>query len=155
LRGLILNASAGDTITLPAGCTITLTAAGGPIVLSKTVTLVGAGASRTVLDGGGVTGVVAVNAPGVSISDLTGRNGSTSGSGGGISVSDAGSLTLARVHITGNRAVRAGGGLSNSGSTVLIDSTISGNTSMFLGGGIVHIGGSMSVLNTTISGTPG
>jgi len=41
LRGLITGANAGDTIILPAGCTITLTAAAGPIQITKTLTLVG------------------------------------------------------------------------------------------------------------------
>src|SRR5262245_10723236 len=61
LRGLIINTGAGDTVTLPLGCIITLTGAGGPITLTKTLPLIGAGAGQTVLDGGNVTGVLFVN----------------------------------------------------------------------------------------------
>jgi hypothetical protein len=46
----------------PAGCTITLTAAAGPIQITKTLTLVGAGATQTVLDGGNVTRVLTCTA---------------------------------------------------------------------------------------------
>src|SRR5262245_66342693 len=69
LRGLILNATAGDTITLPPGCTITLTAAGGPIVLDNKLTLVGAGAGMTVLDGGYETGVSLVTPATTAVTD--------------------------------------------------------------------------------------
>jgi hypothetical protein len=57
LRTLLDAAASGDTIVIPAG-TITLTGpaddSGGGLAITKSVTIQGAGAGLTVIDGGGV-----------------------------------------------------------------------------------------------------
>src|SRR5262245_41862319 len=183
LRGLILNATAGDTITLPTGCTITLTAAGGPIVLDKTLTLVGAGAGQAVLDGGNVTGVLLVNtaATAVTVAGITIQNGNSAGLGGGVLVT-GGSLGLHNSIVTGNSGLNGGGiavaagatatvtntlvsdnqaqcdgGVRNFGTLTLTGSTVSGNTTTVNcnGGGVTAVGPATTLVNSTVSGNTG
>ena len=95
------NALAGvDTITVPAG-TYILTIAGtgddasetGDLDIADDLTIIGAGPSITIIDGGGLERVIEI-LPGslVNISGVTIQNGNDSGMGGGIF--NAGTLTL-------------------------------------------------------------
>lgn len=111
--------SGADTIVVPAGTYgLTLTGADedsnatGDLDIASDVTLAGADAATTILDGNAADRVVHIAAGAtVAIHDLTIRNGqaphgtsaSLSGQSGG-GVLSQGSLTLARCTITGNRA---------------------------------------------------
>jgi CSLREA domain-containing protein len=111
------NALAGvDIITVPAG-TFTLTLAGvdedgaatGDLDITDDLTLTGAGAAQTIIDGGGIDRVLeifgaAANSPHVDIAKVTIANGAVQG------------------------AVLDGGGIWNSGTLTLTDSTLSDNT---------------------------
>ena len=104
--------------------TIRLT--GGPLVLSDpaTITIVGPGARRLTIGGGGKTGVFDIEAGSLSLSGVTIANGNAD-LGGGLR-NDGGRLALTHVQIHGNRAI-VGGGLFNDGRTTLTAVSIKGN----------------------------
>jgi hypothetical protein len=113
-----------------------------PINLS----IIGAAAKTTIIDGGKVAPVISVHAS-VTLSNLTIQNGyspssvETGGDGGGIF--GAGPLLIEECIITNNTAVSTGGGVwSGYGAKLTITkSTVSGNTAAY-GGGISGPGGS-------------
>ena len=158
LRTLINNNNAragGDVIEVPA-CTITLTMA-SPLIVTKDVTVAGAGAQETIVDGGGITKVWVVSAGTVALSRMTIRNGSNpGGAGGGVEV-DGGSLTLRRAIVRDNHAIAAVGIFVNGGTLKVFDSLIAANTAVpgFGDAGGIAITGTNSsgtITNTTISG---
>jgi CSLREA domain-containing protein len=159
------NASPGaDTIMLPAGIyALTIPgadedmAATGDLDVTDSVTIQGAGASTTVVDGGGLDRVFHVpQATTVTIADITIRNGVVDGAGGGIwinSGSPSGVTTLDRVVVTRNTSTNGGGiALPNGGQLSINASTISNNTTSGVGGGIQNYDGVIALNNTTISG---
>ena len=187
LRAALMNANrhaGGATIHLPAG-TYTMTIApasplgdaNGSFDISNTVSLVGAGAATTIVDGGGLDGVFFVHAgAAVTITGLTIQNGSNEDGaglenagqlnladsvvrgnsaiflGGGLINDAAGSATLTRDTIEANRASKSGGGLSNSGTLAINDTTIDNNIAIGQGGGLSNEGGSqLTVFDSTIS----
>jgi len=165
-----------DTINLPAG-TYTNAIAGaaedlnasGDLDILASVTITGAGAASTIIDGGGpgigdrvvhiVTGSITVSIIGVTV-----QNGYATGSapakyGGGI-YNNAANLTVTNSILSTNSSVTygAGGGIYNLAGSLSIDnSTITGNTATrgtFAGGnggGIYNTGGTVTVTNSTIS----
>jgi hypothetical protein len=154
LRASVAAAAPGELVTVPP-CTITLSlAAGGELVVDRDLTIQGAGASRTILDGGGVTRVLRVPAGNVFVSGVTIRNGLALDGGGAI-VTGAGSLTIGQSAVTGNTAMTSGGGLANFGLDTLnvVQSTVSGNLAGGNGaGGIENLIGTVHVSLSTISG---
>jgi CSLREA domain-containing protein len=160
------NAAAGhSTITVPAG-TYTLSivgtgeeaAANGDLDITDDLTITGAGAGSTIIDGNGaVTGerVIQVDPlrDGIRIemSSVAIQNGNDY-NGGGIDIVGAATATLTNVTISGNTA-DWGGGIDNRGTATLTNVTISGNTAGELGGGI-RVGGSgvVTLTDSTISG---
>jgi len=157
--------SGADTITLPAG-TYTLTIAGtgedaaadGDLDVTDDVTVTGAGAGTTTIDGNsGVTGeaVLQVLASNARLADLTITNGGASRGGGihNLDWSGVGSLILTNVTVSSNAAFN-GAGIANDGGTLTINnSTISGNaTTGNSGGGIVNDSGTLVLNGSTVSG---
>jgi len=104
--------------------TIRLT--GGPLVLTDpaTITIVGPGARRLTIGGGGKSGVFDVEGGSLTLSGVTIANGNAD-LGGGLR-NEGGRLVLTNVLIQGNRAI-AGGGLYNDGRTTLSAVSIKGN----------------------------
>jgi len=163
LRAAIQEANAlagGDAITLPAG-TYVLTLAGvgedagatGDLdVTSGPLTITGAGAASTVVDGGAIDRVLHLPffVSRIGLTDLTIRNG-TAGNGGGIA--SAGQLFLLRVVVRDNAAGNAGG-IGHGGTAdlplVLTDSTVTNNTATQNAGGIGQ-SGALTLDNSTIS----
>jgi len=167
LRAAVMEANASisaDTITLPAG-TYTISIANstsdengaleGDLDITDDLTINGAGAATTIIDGGGIDRLLHINpcstgstvALSVSLADLTIQNGDVGSSvGGGIfdgSFSDT--LSLGSCAITGNRSSGSGGGISSSGTLNVTGGAITGNTSTGgKGGGISGV-----VLNLT------
>ncbi|MCX6023496.1 MAG: hypothetical protein NTZ05_17545, partial [Chloroflexi bacterium] len=88
VAGAIGKAAAGDTIEIAAGVYKER------ITVGKALTIKGAGADRTVLDGqqGGIVVTVSSGVT-ASLSGLTIRNGKTTGNGGGVA-NNGGNLTL-------------------------------------------------------------
>lgn len=161
LRKLINDASPSDTIVIPAG-TITLTGAArenlnasGDLDITKNLTIQGAGASATIIDGNNIDRVFHI-LPGasVAISGLTIRGGLAPieflTRGGGIFNED-GTLSVTDCIISDNTSPGTGGGIKSTGTTTVTNSTISGNSSGFSGGGI-DMTGTMTISNSTISG---
>ena len=114
-------ADAEATLTLCAG-TWNLTRA---VVISKTLTLIGAGADATVLDGGDAVQVLQIASVTVTLQDLTIRKGYGDLGGG---IVNNGTLTLRGVGVTGSLAT-SGGGIYNDGGTVSLQtgSSVTGN----------------------------
>ena len=107
LRDAITNANANaeaDVINLPAG---TYTLSSGDLNITSEVTITGAGAGTTIIDGNDAYRVFMLSnsAANLTLTDLTVQNGSDSSNGGGILVNNsAAQLSATRVIITGNNA---------------------------------------------------
>jgi hypothetical protein len=104
------------------------------------VTVVGAGATSTILNGGG-TGTVVTVIPGVA-TELRGlqlTNGWTISAGAGLDVRARATVTLRGCLVRGNTAVSSGvgAGFRSLGVLTLIDTVVSGNTGVHGGGGLV------------------
>jgi len=157
------NALAGDdTISLPAG-TYTLTIAGaetnaasGDLDVKGNLTITGAGAATTIIDGnGGVTGDrVFYVLPGnvVTITGATIQNGNPGSGFIGGGIYNAGTLTVVNSAIAGNSAGNGGAIYNdNLGTLTLINSTVMGNTATF-GYGAIDNAGTLILTNSTVSG---
>ncbi|HET9477441.1 MAG TPA: choice-of-anchor Q domain-containing protein [Dehalococcoidia bacterium] len=172
LREAIIAANANpgaDVVNVPAG-TYTLTisgqnedaaATGDLDIKSSFLTISGAGASSTIIDGGGVDRVFDVQQTliSISISGLTVRNGSAGSiaSGGGIWIRNSSMVTLTNVVVDSNSAGTNGGGISNAGNLSVTGSTISRNLVTAPGavGGGIHVAtstGNLTITNSTVSG---
>jgi hypothetical protein len=159
LRAAVAAANPGDAITVPA-LTVSLTS--GQILVSKSVTIAGAGARQTIISGTGQSRVFEVTGGTVSISGVTVTGGDgfdvpggAAGDGGGILV-EAGTLTLADSTVTGNQTMGTaeGSGIQASGSLTVSRSTISFNSgpTSNRGGGIGFAGGgTLQVLDSTLA----
>ena len=163
LRDAVATANPGDTVQIPAG-TYVLTL--GHVDITQDLTLVGAGARTTVIDGNAssriflVSGIIEVV-----ISDLSLINGmntgiGTSGGGGGAILATGPStttpvtFTLRRCTVANNQATEAqGGGLFMRNAVInLAENTIINNTTAFSGGGLSLLSVTGSIVNNTFSG---
>jgi predicted outer membrane repeat protein len=120
------------------------------VSISKDLTLQGAGATSTILDGGGTDLVVFVSLGRVvDISGVTVRNGNYSWGGG---IRNMGTLTLTNSTVASNSATSGGGGIYNSDSARLIisDCVVVGNTSGGRGGGIENASSMLTLVNSAV-----
>jgi CSLREA domain-containing protein len=172
--------SGADTISLPAG-TYTLSIAGtneegaltGDLDILGDLTIAGAGALSTTIDGGGIDRVFEIYVGTLTIKNLTITSGnSTFQAGSGILVYAPGTaLTLTNSRVlnnTGGAGIQAndsttltisgslinnntgGGGIdAGSGTTTILNSVIARNTSDGAGGGISS-NGTLTIVNSTI-----
>ena len=130
------NATAGlDTVALPAGVYF-LTIAGtdntadaGDLDITDPLTITGAGARSTIIDGNAIDRVFhSPTTDDLTMSGVTVRNGSIDGAGGGFEKGN-GKLTLTDVTVTGNAATGNGGGISTAGGQITLTSvTLANNT---------------------------
>jgi CSLREA domain-containing protein len=129
-----------DVINVPAGTYITSVT----LTITDFVTINGAGAGATIIDGGNAVRVFEVNAAQtVTISNVTVQNGNTeTGIGGGIE--NSGTLTVTNSTVRSNS-----GGIANQGTLTVTNSTISDNSNSGL---YNSIGGTLTVNGSTISG---
>ena len=179
------NAGTHQTIFLAAG-TYTLgimgagedTAATGDFDIRADLTLIGAGASSTIIDGNGVDRVFSIlNGSSAYVSGVTVTGGAPPSVGGGafhLTVSNSlvlsdsilsgnstndnggailnyGSVALTRVQITGSSAGTSGGAIYNGGTLVMAQSSLDNNTATNYGGAIFSTSSGM-VVNSTLSG---
>jgi hypothetical protein len=129
------------------------------LTIGLSLTIMGAGASTTILDGSHRRGLIVVQIPHanaqVTLSKLTIQNGGNSGfdrrspDGGGIY--NLGTLTIDHSTIRGNAAGLGGGIHNNAGTVTINDSTISGNLAKNAGAILNHGGGTVTINNSTIS----
>jgi parallel beta-helix repeat protein/predicted outer membrane repeat protein len=151
-----------DVIVVPAGVfRIALAGAGedanltGDFDVTGAVTIRGAGAGLTVIDGqqldrvfdvfGTAPGSIAVLLQGVAV-----RNGNVTGHGGGVQVGNA-NLVVRDGTVTGNRASLTGGGVSNGAApgtenVTLVRTTVGRNVAGTDGGGLSVFGTSVLTL---------
>ncbi len=168
LRTAIALALPGATVQFTCSGTITLSAANGPIAISKNLTLDGNGQAVTI-SGGGAVGLFVVTTGGnFTIRGLTLANGYSALGG---AIRNVGDLTVLDSTFTGNAAVYTGatgiydgdGGAiynsQNAGTLTVVNSTFSGNSATGGGGDAeAGIGGAifnwtyLSVTNSTFSG---
>lgn len=151
-----------DIIELPPG-TYSLTrqaaddddAANGDLDITEDLTIVGAGADVTTIDGGGLTNerVVHVLAGVVAeISGVTITGGSDNTGNGGGGVFNQGTLTLDEVDVRDNASSGGGGGVATSGTLTVRASLIRNNKAGLAGGGILQTVGTLTMRHSTVSG---
>ncbi|RIL07478.1 MAG: hypothetical protein DCC71_02855 [Proteobacteria bacterium] len=87
------------------------------------------------------------------LSEVTVRDGSTTGNGGGIR--NAGTLTVDESVITESASQAYGGGIYNTGTARLTRSTVSANTASVQGGGVDNAAGKLTLVDSTVSGNSG
>jgi Ca2+-binding RTX toxin-like protein len=155
------NWTAGEArIELPAG-TYTLTRTGtdedaagtGDLDITDTLTIIGAGADQTIIDGGAIDRVFHI-LPGVTVTliGVTIQNGSST-FGGGL-YNEGGNVLLQDVVVTGNVATGLdysnGGGLANNAGRLILDQvTVTGNTADLDGAGIYSFNGELHLINSS------
>jgi hypothetical protein len=130
------------------------------LTIGFSLTIMGAGASTTMLDGSHRRGLILVHIPHanaqVTLSKLTIQNGGSGGrfpDGGGIY--SLGTLTIDHSTIRGNGAGIGGGIFNDAGTVTIDDSTISGNVGKNTGAIANYGGGTVTINNSTISRNSG
>ena len=161
LRAAIQEANAlpgSDTVTLPPGLYVLTRGSGdnnanrGDLDITGDLTLIGAGADTTVVDGNLLDRVFHVISATVQISGLTIQHGNSSSFSGGGLRNAGGTLTLADSAVVNNSAGVSGGGTYNTGVLTLTHSSVLSNTAEVAGGGIRNAGGTVGLVNVTVSG---
>jgi hypothetical protein len=157
LRAAVQEANAlpgDDAVDVPAGnYVLTVGESGadsstGALVFTSHLTVTGAGADETILQGGGNDRVILVASAAVAtIADVTIRNGRAD-SGAGIE--NEGTLEVVRCTVSDNSAGYQGGGIENGGTLSVNDSTVRGNASGYQGGGMDNEG-SATVTRSSIT----
>lgn len=157
IRQAMDKATSGDTVDVPANTTdyqVTVT----PVAIPAGVSLVGGGASGTIVTGGSANQIFTVNSGGsVSISAITltdGHNNSGSDEAGALWITD-GDVTLDQVAITDSSSPEYGGAIEDDGGNLTITrSRFIGNTSGDEGGGAIdyYDAGALSVSDTEFAG---
>ena len=152
------NSGGPSTLLLAGNCTYSITtpatASDGLPLITGHVSLVGGGNTVIRRSPAALTAfrVLEVATSGsLRVSDLSIRNGSTAGLGGGIL--NAGTLWISKVTFTGNKAGN-GGALSNAaGATATIDdATMFQNTTTGVGGGGILNSGTLTLAESNLSG---
>ena len=122
----------------------------------NSLTIAGAGASSTTVNGGAAGPVFSISGGTVTLSGLTITNGSGSSSEGG-AVINGGTLTITNCTISGNTAggssTSYGGAIYNYGGGIINinESTLSGNSAAY-GGAIANNSGTVNITDSTLSG---
>jgi len=149
IQSAVNVAQSGDTINVASGKYIE------NVKIDKSLTIMGAGATNTIVDGNKADSVFAIGMKDpnvdVTLSGMTATNGNANDGGG---IVNRGTLALTGVSLTDN-AANNGGGICNFYGTVnLKEGSITGNTANNLGGGI-YSGGicNSDTVNLKIDGT--
>lgn len=130
----------------------------GDLIITSDMTVSGAGADRTVIDGGGLDRVFAVgNLGNAHLTDMTitGGDPSHGGTSQGIALGGAilnnGALTLDRMALVRNRADGGGGLFSVPGTDPIIRDSLIANNRAYSGGGL-RLDSGARITNSTITG---
>lgn len=145
VQDAVNDTEAGETITICAGDYP------GPITIDKDLTLAGAGAVDTALNGHSnpsQSPVLTIQTGAtVTVHELAILNGVVNQgdqpAGGGIS--NAGTLTLVGVTVRGNASTDLGGGIYTTDSLTLLDCRVTNNSANAAGGGIFNDSGTVSL----------
>ena len=140
IEGAVSVAASGDTINAASGTYYE------NVQIDKSLTVNGAGAGNTIVDGSSQAGsvfTIGKNNPNVDVtlSGITITNGKSGG------LYNRGTLTLNNLKIADNTATWGGGGIYNDGGMVKMNhgSSITGNTAIKYGGGIFNNGGTVNM----------
>jgi len=130
-------------------------AAGGDLDITSEITIIGNGATNTVIDAGGLAGLEErvlhiLSGGNLTLDGVTISGGAGEVKGGGVLVEDGAVATITNSSISGNASSTFGGGIHSDGTLSVTNSTISGNTSD--GGAGIYNSGSLNLTNSTISG---
>jgi uncharacterized repeat protein (TIGR01451 family) len=154
LRQAIAEAAPGDTISLPAS-TGHYAITSASLTIDKSLTITGAGARGTVIDGMHEAGrVLEVTAGTVAISGVT----VTGGAEGGVRLGGGASLTLSNVSVSGNGREGSdddGGGIeagSGAGTKLTVDASTIADNLAYNGGGIWNEAPEAVITDSTIAG---
>lgn len=154
IQSAINAAQTGDRIIIAAGTYTENLLMFAPLA-AKTLTLMGRGAARTIVNGNLQDCVLQIDTGyTVTVRDMTLTNGDCDAAGG---VVNHGTMTLTNVSLSHNVGEQTGGGISNDvdSTLTLISSTVSDNTTKDpgsgQGGGIFNLG-TVSLTRTTVSG---
>jgi Ca2+-binding RTX toxin-like protein len=156
LRQALADATASadsDRVLFATGLTGTISLTSGELDVDDGTQIIGPGADRLTVSGGGQFRVFHGTgaAPVISISGLTVADGVATGGGAGIA--SLGTLTLSGLVVRNNSANGAGGGISHLGELIVRDSTITANTAAGGGGGGISVTmGAITIERSTISG---
>jgi len=130
------------------------------LTIALSLTIIGAGAPTTIIDGGGLNTVVTISSTSahVSLSKVTIQNGNTAAHAGG-GIDNIGTMTVNKSAITGNTTC-FGGGIYNGGTLTINNSTISGNSVHQLGlcrgfGGGIANRGTLTINSSAVAGNAG
>ncbi|MBI5304852.1 MAG: hypothetical protein HY868_22140 [Chloroflexi bacterium] len=152
LRAALMQANAlggANSINLPAGVYLLTRAESGggnfptfgDFDITSDMTLNGAGASNTIIDGNMLDRVFEIWAPArVTISNVTIRNGSPYQAGEGGGINNAGVLTITNSTVTSNTVINRGGGIRNYGTLYMSNVNLNNNTSGSEGAGLNNSG---------------
>ncbi len=138
--------------------TITIDPTLGPIQMTGTVAsgeaIDGTASRGLTISGGGQAQVLSIGDGATAIlSGLTISGGSASASGGAITVSKLGTLTINDSTLTGNTAGSGGGAIDSLGTLTIQSSTLVGNSAGLYGGAVdVEKNGTFTATNSTFSG---
>jgi CSLREA domain-containing protein len=146
-----------DTILLPAGVyTLSIIGANenadatGDLDLASDLTIHGAGADTTIIDGHQLDRVFDIQLLAtITITSLTIQNGASGDNSGGAILHSGAALTLTQVAVVGN-STRTGGGIASTSALILNDSSIRDNIAFDRGGGIWSTG-TLTITNSTVS----
>jgi len=155
----ISHSISGDSIAVAAGTYKQ------NLTIGFNLTIVGANARTTFLDGGhaGSTVTISSATAHVNLAELTIRNGYGRSNGGG-GIYNRGTLSITNVTVSGNTSddivaasAGLGGGIYNSGTLAVVQTTVSGNTvtrarmgAVPYGGGVYNTG-KLTITNSTIA----
>ena len=122
------------------------------VTINKSLTIQGAGATSTFVDGNDADSVFVINGTyKVNIIGMTIRNGNVTKEGGGIH-NYYGNVTITNCTISGNEAEYGGGIKNGYGSMTIINSIVTGNKATYRGGGVQNLYGNVTITDCTISG---
>ncbi|MFL7791133.1 MAG: Calx-beta domain-containing protein [Anaerolineae bacterium] len=125
------------------------------LIISKDLTIIGAGRESTILDGNQAGRVIGSSGQ-LTLQDLTIRNGLVTGQAGG-GIFNSATLTLSNTLIVSNTAAGShGGGIHNQGVLLLQNSAVVSNTAASMGSGIYNYSsGVMTITSSLIAGNDG
>jgi CSLREA domain-containing protein len=156
LRAAIMqaNQTTGATVVVPnLGSPYVLSL--GEILIDASMTITGAGAAGTIVDGN-LNGRIFTIPAGLTVfvSGLTLRRGRTAFTDGGAIYNGGSSLTLTRCVVEDNSAGGYGGGIFNTADLTLVESSLLSNHAAFRGGALAHSssGATVTVDRSLVSG---
>ncbi len=122
------------------------------LVVNKSLTLTGAGARATILDGGHTTQIFSITAPAAqaTITGVTMRNGKSSGGG---ALASSVPLTLTDDALLGNSSSGSGGAAALNAAFTIERDLFAGNSAAAGNGGAIYFGPSTPVVGTIADST--